>query len=281
VSCQNSDMPDLTQQELFLSFCKNTAHSAGAMALEYFRKPLKKERKKDNSVVTEADLAVQKFIESQVAEAYPEHCFFGEELGKSESSGLAEFRWVVDPIDGTTVFSQGLPGWAVSIGLLHRDRPLVGCVYLPVTDEMYSAAHDLPSLWIVDYSGQAVTHVNEVVKDHDPRSFLTLTGSEFHRRFDSNLPGKQRSLGSTAHHLCLVARGIGNISFMRPFVWDIAAAGLILERAGGSLLCWEDEQPYCMEEHMAPGTSRPVIAAVNNVETLRLAKKLIVRKIDK
>lgn len=91
----------------------------------------------DSDIVTTADRECEEHIKNFIATNYPGHAVLSEESG--ESGGSAGYRWVIDPIDGTSNFFAGLPLWAISIGVEHEGRTEIGVVYLPVTGEMFHA----------------------------------------------------------------------------------------------------------------------------------------------
>lgn len=116
------------------------AQEAGKLAFHYFneRDTLVIETKRDlQDVVSIADREVEELIRSRFAEAFPGDGVLGEEYGLQ--GGNSGFTWVVDPIDGTSPFVNGMPNWCVSIALLHGGNPVVGVIYAPCFDETYAA----------------------------------------------------------------------------------------------------------------------------------------------
>ncbi len=265
-----------TSSEDRLEFARTLSIAAGRMALEFFRTPIRRSLKEDSSPVTEADTAVQKFIFDEIRAAFPDHGLLGEELQSEQSDNGSEFVWIVDPIDGTAIFTHGLPGWGVSLACFRNGRPEIGCFYLPVTDELYSAAVSSAACWTLNASDPQKAERREisVKNNNEERDLHILFPSEFHRIFASRLPGKQRSLGSTAHHFCLVARGVANAALVQPYLWDIAAAALILECAGGCVLEWENGNDF--HTSSATGFKRaPIVAALNHSDTLHILKRFV------
>ncbi len=120
---------------------KSLAESAGAMALDYFnrRDTLVIETKRDlHDVVSIADQNVERFLRDRVEEAFREDGFLGEEHGYHE--GNSGFTWVVDPIDGTAPFVNGMPSWCVSIAVICDGAPVIGVISAPCHQEIYAAA---------------------------------------------------------------------------------------------------------------------------------------------
>jgi histidinol-phosphatase len=130
----------------FLSFTEQTAREAGALTLEYFLTDgARAEFKSDDTPVTIADRKAEELIRSRIAGAYPDHQIVGEEYGATE--GTADYRWIIDPIDGTKSFVHGVPLYAVLIALEIKGVMEVGCAYFPALDEIISAATGLGAQW--------------------------------------------------------------------------------------------------------------------------------------
>jgi myo-inositol-1(or 4)-monophosphatase len=217
------------------------AREAGALGAEQFGR-VEPEAKADGTIVTEADRAVQRLIVQRLRalEADPRRLYIlAEESQRGLNPGVsrpeeAEVVAAVDPLDGTTSYASGLPLWTVSIGLLRGGRPVAGVVFAPLLGG--------PHGWLYRAGEQGPALRNGV-----PLSVLPFAGWEeldqigvpsgFHKwaRIDA-FDGKLRSLGSTAHHLCLVAAGsLGAVVVGRAHLWDLAGALPVLERAGGVL----------------------------------------------
>lgn len=133
-----------TDLQARLAFAEAMADDAGALALDYFnrRETLVIETKSDpQDVVSIADRNVETLIRSRIAEAYPNDGVLGEEYGLEP--GRSGYIWVIDPIDGTSPFVNGMPSWCVSIGLLHDGEPVVGVISAPCLGELYAAATGL------------------------------------------------------------------------------------------------------------------------------------------
>lgn len=123
------------------SLARAMAEEAGALALDYFnrRETLVIEQKRDpQDLVSIADREVETLIRKRVAERFPDDGFLGEEYGLQP--GTSGLTWVVDPIDGTSPFVNGMPNWCVSIALLENDEPVIGVIAAPCHQEIYAAA---------------------------------------------------------------------------------------------------------------------------------------------
>jgi myo-inositol-1(or 4)-monophosphatase len=217
------------------------AQSAGAILRDMLETAAVRE-KAPKDLVTDADIAAQKCIEKCIHATFPNHRFLGEEsIGSSmDRSALieAEWTWVVDPLDGTVNYVHRMPNFAVSIALMHRGQTVLGVVYDPMSDELYSAisgrgatVNGLPlqssQCMRLDQALVAASFPPQVQKDSvEVAQFLeVLVRSQSMRR-----------LGSAALNLCYVAQGRLD-AYLAGFlkVWDIAAGALIATEAGASL----------------------------------------------
>ena len=116
----------------YLDFAVETAYLAGRLTLGYFQTGIRPDMKADDTPVTAADRASEQFIRGRIEKQYPQHTIVGEEYGVTEHAG-AEFRWFVDPIDGTKSFVRGVPLYAVLIGLEVAGVIEVGAAVFPGT----------------------------------------------------------------------------------------------------------------------------------------------------
>lgn len=122
------------------ALAQSVALEAGKLALDYFKRrdTLVIETKRDlQDVVSVADREVEELIRSRFGEAHDTDGILGEEYGLEK--GVSGYTWVIDPIDGTSPFVNGMPNWCVSIALLHEGIPVVGVIYAPCFDELYAA----------------------------------------------------------------------------------------------------------------------------------------------
>lgn len=202
---------------------EDIARRAGDIALRHFRR-VAVERKADHTVVTLADREVETFLTAELAAAFPEAGMLGEEGAVRVATG--PYRFVVDPIDGTSSFVAGLPTWCVCVGLVRDDVPVAGVVHVPCSGELYSADED--GAW---WNGERLPLLGGRPVRGDP---FILVHSTVHRRYEIAWPGKLRSLGSTAYHAVLVARGAARAALLgNAHIWDLAAAGAVLGPVGG------------------------------------------------
>jgi myo-inositol-1(or 4)-monophosphatase len=184
-------------------------------------------------LVTEQDRRSEALIRAAIRKRFPDHGFFGEEGGGSRQ---AEFVWYVDPIDGTTNFVHGLPGFSVSVALVHRGQPVAGAVYDPVARELFTASRGggatlngrpLSVAWETEL-GRALLGTG--IPPVPPGREWALASIAAVAPRVRNV----RNFGSAALHLCYVAAG-RLTGFWEPglHAWDVAAGALILREAGG------------------------------------------------
>lgn len=185
-------------------------------------------------LVTEYDQKAQEIIVRLLKKRYPDHGFLSEE--NLDERGKEPCLWVIDPIDGTTNFAHGSPIFAVSIGLLHHQLPVIGVVYAPCMNELFVAVRG-QGAWLNDKP----IHVSS--RDELSQSVLATGFSYNVQRMEQNLRhfGRLirraraiRRLGSAALDMCWVAMGRFDGYWeldLKP--WDVAAGWLIVEQAGG------------------------------------------------
>jgi len=225
-----------------LQFAADLARQAGQLLLGYYDpRGSQFSLKNDRTVVTEADLAADRLIAAALREAYPHDCLISEEKRTSLPAGASEPAWVVDPLDGTTNFSLGLHVWGVAIARLENGWPQVAALYFPLLAELYTTQRGAGAC----LNGEPI-HVKPPDPDQ-PAAFFACCGRT-HRRYVVNVPYKPRILGSAAYSLCAVARGAAVLGFeATPKLWDLAAAWLVVQEAGGSIETYDGSQPFPLQ----------------------------------
>ena len=228
-------MPEPLLNE-YLEVSRRAARAGGEVLLDWADRFAVREKGRAD-LVTEADLASQEAIRRLLSEAFPDHGFLGEENG-ADHAGRDGYRWIVDPLDGTTNYVHGLHQYAVSIGLERRGTLLVGTVYDPNADECFSAAAG-GGAWLNDrplkVSGverleQALVAASlpPAADRHHPAAAEFLTVMERVQAI--------RRMGSSALNLCYLAAGRVDAYWARDTkIWDIAAGFLLVTEAGGVL----------------------------------------------
>ncbi|MBN2147755.1 MAG: hypothetical protein JW726_10220 [Anaerolineales bacterium] len=225
-----------------LEFTSKLALQAGNLLLEHFqRADLAISRKADQSIVTQADLASDRLIAEAIHREYPQDFILSEELQTSLAQD-ASVIWIVDPLDGTTNYTLGLHVWGVSIARLIDHRPQLAIIYFPLLDELYTAELGRGAF----LNGKPI-HVRPPHPDH-PLPFFACC-SRAHRRYQIQIPYKYRILGSSAYTYCMVARGTAILGFeVTPKIWDLAAAWLIVEEAGGFIEPFSGSSPFPIQQ---------------------------------
>ncbi len=208
-------------------FATDLARQAGETLLNYFSLTgIATNLKADRTVVTEADLAADKVIVDAINAAYPQDQILSEESSPNLNPTSAAI-WVIDPLDGTSNFSLGMPIWGVSIARLVDGQPDTAALYFPTIGELYSAQRGQGAF----LNGQAI-HPKGPRPEH-PAAFFSCC-SRTHRQYDVQIRYKIRILGAAAYSFCNVARGAAVLGFQAtPKIWDIAAGWLVLAEAGG------------------------------------------------
>ena len=219
-----------------LAFALDLAQRAGALVMESFGKAQRVDKKSARDVVTAADFQSEALVMDAIRERFPDDAILAEESGRH--AGVDEARngangrvWVIDPIDGTVNYANGIPFFCVSVALVTDGRPSAGVVLDPARGECYSATLDGPA----ELNGEPV-RASEKEAIGDYVISLTVIGSRgiARERAISREVRIPRRMGSAALALAYVASGrfdamiqSGGLS-----LWDVAAAGLIAERAG-------------------------------------------------
>lgn len=231
------------------------ARQAGSMLDDLFAAPLdiRFKSKRDTDPVTQADEAIEALVRRRVAERFPAHGVLGEE--GADSSVGAEFLWVVDPLDGTANFANGLPVFASSIGVLRHGKPVVAALYTtfgPNARACVIHARQSSGLFV---DGQPWRRPE---RNLSGRARLSGVPAGFHkgfryRRLKGMPPGETRSLGSIAVELGLVAvGGLQYALFASPKIWDVAGGVLLVQEAGGAVFTDAAGRMTTLERFEAP-----------------------------
>lgn len=201
------------------------------------------------------DVECQAIAEHTILSAFPGHAILGEETAGDGTPTHSPYVWVIDPIDGTVNFSHGLPFWCCSVAVQYRGRTVAGAVYGPDMDELFTATLRGPAL----RNGRRL----RVSRTNRLEATLVMTGldqklSRRTRRLSiftaiAENVQKTRVMGAAALDACRVAAGQADAYFESGiYTWDIAAAGLVVERAGGRI-----------ETLATPGPHRVIFLASN------------------
>jgi myo-inositol-1(or 4)-monophosphatase len=210
------------------------ARESGALVANYHRRHIPFETKGEFDLVTEADRASEKLIVERLRSRFPAHAIVAEEGGGVESS--SEYRWFVDPLDGTTNFAHGFPMFCISMGLERAGELIAGVVYDPIRDELFTAERGAGAfLNNHRIRTSAVARVSDSLAStgFPSRKRRHNVNIHFYYQLAMASHGVRRT-GSAALDLAFVASG--RLDFFWEFglkPWDMAAGALLVQEAGG------------------------------------------------
>lgn len=221
-----------------LEYALKIVKASRRITLKYFRSKIRVSYKSDKSPVTIADKSCEKFLTGELSKKFPHHGFYGEEFGDSSEGN--EYRWIIDPIDGTRNFTRGIPYWGTLCGLEHDGEMVAGIMSLPALNKVYYASKKRGAF--CNGKRIKVSRVKELEKStlifgglsyflgtKYERAFLKIAKSSYHDR------GFGDCFGYT-----FVVEGEAE-AMLDPVVspWDVAAVKPIIEEAGGTFTDFE------------------------------------------
>jgi len=276
-------LPEIEAAEKFmeadLALISDAAREAGEIAMRYFRNDPDVWMKSGSSPVSEADIAVDKFLRKTLSAARPDYGWLSEETADTPGRLAARRTFVVDPIDGTRAFIDGRDIWCVSIAVVEEGLSLAGVLECPARGEFYEAVASGPALLnggaivvsagAVSADGESVTSKlggrSSPLRIAGPKAMLQASPDFMRRGPDiAYIP-------SLAYRIAMVAKGALDATFVRPHShdWDLAAADLILRRAGGRLIERDGRQPFYAGANPRHGAlaagSGPLLAQMQTV----------------
>ena len=215
--------------------------------------------KSDGTPVTDADLHAVLVLANAIRTAFPDHEIVSEEAVTTWNG--SEWTWVIDPIDGTSNFTSGVPYWCIAIALLRDGVPVYGCLDAPPLAARFEAEQD-----------RGATRNGEPMQVRPPVDFRS--GEHRHvpvivtagtiRRGTGQIRLNPRVLGSTALDLAMVASGVAVAAYQRvPRVWDMAAGSLMVWEAGGVYVSLEDPLVPMTPGRSMTGVSCPAMAGAD------------------
>jgi myo-inositol-1(or 4)-monophosphatase len=210
-----------------IKFFLELINDAGSKALQMQREALDVQTKEDNSLVTEADFWVQNFLKEKISSRFNNYQFICEESANDKLSFSKDtISVIIDPIDGTAMFSMYLPIWCISIGIFKEYTPMYGFIYSPASNLLF-------------YNDDQDSYLNgkKLISDSSIEigNETNIFSSSESKDVTINFPGKVRNLGSTALHAALTADNKRNRLFAfigKSYLWDWAAAIPIIQKAG-------------------------------------------------
>jgi len=238
----------------FLSPMQELAREAGDLLMSYFGK-VAIEYKGDADLVTKADRTSEKLIVERIRRRWPDHDLIGEEGSRTETG--SDYRWFVDPLDGTTNFAHGYPVFCVSLALEYKKQRIAGVIFDPNRNEMFAAEKGCGAR----INGASI-HVSSTPRLQES---LVATGFPSHKRhknpnihFYHQLTLRShgvRRAGSAALDLCYVACGRYDAFWeFNLNSWDTAAGVLIVEEAGGNVSNFSG-QPFSIDSRQILATN--------------------------
>ncbi|ELR97435.1 inositol monophosphatase family protein [Gloeocapsa sp. PCC 73106] len=257
-----------------LAFSQETTKIVGDRLLTDFGK-LTPQRKADGTLVTQADCWADLTIREAIAAEFPTHGVLTEET--EHVFPEQDWCWIVDPIDGTTNFTRGIPIWGISLGLLYQGTPVFGFVYFPQIQQTFHG------YWYGEsgltgptgaYLNNEPIHTSDDSPSHN-HLFNLCARSTF--LLKNPFPCKIRLIGVASYNILLVAAGValGGVE-ATPKIWDIAGAWVILQAAGGCFLSLNPDPifPLTVGKNYK-NTSFPCLSA-SNQELVSVFKPLVV-----
>jgi len=250
-------VPDEHRRE-FLDFAVGAAVEAGGATLPFFRSEIVIENKLEDGgfdPVTEADKAAELVLRERIRAQYPSHGICGEEFGLEEGNGLT---WVIDPIDGTRAFMSGMLHWGLLLGLFDGERPIVGVMYQPYTEEIWCGDGRTAEFRRAGSSRQLRTRNCEQVSDAvltttSPNYFKGAEGEAF-RRLESQ--AKLSKYGGDCYIYGMLAMGFVDLATDGTLnAYDIQGLIPIIEGAGGVVTTYTGGNPSLGGTVLASGNA--------------------------
>lgn len=222
---------------------KEIALLGGKYLKENFKKNIKVDVKGYKDLVTEVDYKCEEIIIKEIEKRFPSHSILSEEKGFIDKN--SEYKWILDPLDGTINFARGIPMFGIIISLLHNNETIIGVVYLPMLDEIYYAQKNNGAylndirINVSDTSNleEAIISIGDfnIGKDDEMKKKDNIEIFNIINRF-SQYTMRTKCFGAASVDLCFVASGKTDAlfyAFCNP--WDVLAGELILKESGGEI----------------------------------------------
>jgi len=248
-----------------LHLAVEAARAAGRITLKYFRQAdLAVDRKADDTPVTVADRQAEEELRRQIAARFPDDAILGEEF--PDRPGTSEFRWILDPIDGTKSFIRGVPLYGTLVGLEHAGEPVLGVIVIPAIDEYVYAARGQGAWYAIGNESPRPARVSDCPTLEEGLFVTSEVGTfdESDRREAFDRLQATARMGRTwgdCYGYMLVATGRAEL-MVDPIVevWDVAALLPIIEEAGGTFTDWKGQRTIHSREAIA--TNGPIFEQV-------------------
>ena len=266
---------DKTELSKLLEVATVAARLGGQRAMEEINYT-KSMLKDGNEIVTQADRICQKIIIDQIKQYYPDHGFIGEEDSDSslykQNPRTEDIWWVIDPIDGTNNYATGIYNFSVSIGIIHNGFPVIGVIFDPSSELMFTATSESEALLNGKRIKVSETTPNEnagfAIDSYWPDGIPTQI-----QKFISEC--RFRNFGTTAMHMAYVANG-GFFACItnNPKLWDITAGYCIVKQAGGITTYWDGKDIFPVKP--AEYNKEPFKILVSNKASHKILTKTLV-----
>jgi myo-inositol-1(or 4)-monophosphatase len=248
--------------------------AAGELALSFFGRGLVGTRKVDDTPVSEADLAVDRFLHERLAMARPAYGWLSEESADRPERLEARRVWIVDPIDGTRAFLAGLPDWTISAALVEDGQPVLAAIFNPKMSEFFAARRGRGSA----LNGNPIA---VPARDRLEGSRIFANKGLLRRKIWTEPWPRTRNVwaNSITYRLALIAAGRADaaLSITRKAEWDLAAAALLVQEAGGKVT---DASGAAMRFNRPRPHINGLVAAAPALHELLIARTRLVAAVD-
>jgi myo-inositol-1(or 4)-monophosphatase len=227
----------------YLNTAVSAAKEFGKIFVKNFGKAqhIKIKGNNPHDLVTEIDQKIEQNFRKLIAIKFPDHKVIGEEYGEDNITS-EDLVWIIDPIDGTTNYIQGIPFACISIALWKGNTPLVGVVYCPVLNQLFTAQKGKGAF----LNGKKIS-TSKLAKFE--LAFTAFCWGRNTKKAAENFPKlvtklhKIRTFGATALEICFVASGqLDSLISYEAKIWDFAAGAIILQEAGGNITEYEGSE---------------------------------------
>lgn len=222
-----------------LDFSQKITQKVGIQLLSDFGR-VQASQKDDGSLVTQSDHWADQTITKAIADHFPTHGIISEEADHVFSDH--EWCWIIDPIDGTTNFTRGIPIWGISLGLLYKGTPVFGYVHFPTIRQSFHGFWNAIGIENGAFvNGQAIHSSTESIGSNHFFNLCSRSTETMQQPF----PCKFRMLGAATYNFLTVATGavLGGVE-ATPKIWDIAGAWVIVQAAGGVWVSLDGEAVF-------------------------------------
>lgn len=252
-------MPENSRQNKEdLDLIRRVCAEASQLAMRYFGHNPEVWIKPGDSPVSEADFAVDSLLKKQLLEARPDYGWISEETLDDRPPQVYKRSFIVDPIDGTRGFLDGSHYWCISVAVVENSQPIIGVLHCPVSGDVYEAS--------INEGAFLNGNVLDKLCDNPSRKPIVSSSRPMEKKISQTFENQFKFaayIPSLAYRIALLAKGDLDVVFVRPHChdWDIAAADLILQECGGSLVQLNQQKVAYAKE---PYSQDFLIAGKNN-----------------